>query len=134
MLFGIEFCTKKSEGHMSISPQIGARGLDRYPSLKYNVEKRKSRFTLGINVAENKHRIQKKGSNKRCVELNFVQKSLRTHMSISPQSGARGLERYLYYNVEKWKSRFTLGFDTVKNTHCIASKKGSNKDSELNFV
>ncbi len=62
---------------------------------------------LQANAAENMHRI-KKSSNKGCSELNVVQKSLRAHMYIYPQSGARGLERYpslKYYNVEKWKSR-----------------------------
>ncbi len=113
---------------MSISHWSGDRRLERYASLKYyNVEKQKSRFTLGLDAAENTHCI-KKGSNKCGLELNFVQKSLQAHMSIYPQSGARGLERYLffkYYNVEKWKSRFTLGLNVPKR--CIASKKGSNK-------
>ncbi len=43
-------------------------------------------------------------------------------MSISPQSEARVLERYPYYNVEKPKSRFTLGLDAAENTHCIKKK------------
>ncbi len=85
------------------------------------------------------HIASKKGSNKCCSELNFVQRSPRAHMSISPQSGAKGLQRYLYYNVETQKSRFTLGLDAVKNTHLpkirITSKKGSNKCClELNFL
>ncbi len=36
---------------------------------------------------------QKKASNKSCLKSNFVQKSPQTHMSISPWSGARELER-----------------------------------------
>ncbi len=47
-------------------------------------------------------------------------------MSISSKSGARGLEGYPsleYYNVEKWKSRFTLGLDTAVNKHHIKKKK-----------
>ncbi len=46
-------------------------------------------------------------------------------MSISPQSGAWGLKRYgslKYYNVEKWKSRFTWGFDAAKNTYRIKKR------------
>ncbi len=35
----------------------------------------------------------KKASNKSCLNLNFIQKSLQTHMSIYLGSGARGLER-----------------------------------------
>ncbi len=42
MLLGIEFRTKNLRVHMSISLQSGARGLEKYTSLKYyNVEKRK---------------------------------------------------------------------------------------------
>ncbi len=83
------------------------------------------------------HIASKKGSNKRCSELNFVQKSLGTYMSIPlPRSEARGHKRYpplKYYNVEKWKNRFTLRLDAAENTHHI--KKGSNECcSELNFV
>ncbi len=61
---------------MSIYPHSEARGLERYASLKYyNVEKWKSRFTLGLDAAENTHRMKKKGSNKCCLELNFAQKN-----------------------------------------------------------
>ncbi len=55
---------------------------------------------------------QKKGSSKSCLELNFARKSLRAHMSISPMSGARGLQRSVclkFYKVQKWEIRFTLG-------------------------
>ncbi len=43
-------------------------------------------------------------------------------MSISPKSGARGLQRLLYlkyYNIQKQESRFNLGFDTAKNKRYI---------------
>ncbi len=49
-------------------------------------------------------------------------------MSISPKSGARGLERlpYLkYYDVLKWENRLTLGINTAKSTDYM--KKASNK-------
>ncbi len=39
-------------------------------------------FNLGLNTARNTHRI-KKVLNKNCSELNFVQKSSQTHMSIT---------------------------------------------------
>ncbi len=43
----------------------------------------------------------KKASNKSFSELNFVQKILRVHMSITHQSGAKGLERLILskYNI-----------------------------------
>ncbi len=46
---------------------------------------------------------QKKFSNKSCLKLNFVQKSPRAYMSVSPQSRARGRERLIwlkYYSTE----------------------------------
>ncbi len=107
---------------MSISLQSGARGLERYQSLEYyDVEKPKVDSLWGSMVPKI-NIISKKGLNKCCSELNFVQKSLQAHLSISNQSGARGLERYpslKYYNVEKRKSRFTLGLDSAKNKHRI---------------
>ncbi len=48
-------------------------------------------------------------------------------MSISPQSGARELERLIwlkYDNVLKWQNTFNLGLNTAKNTH---HSKGSFK-------
>ncbi len=51
---------------------------------------------LIYNIAENTHRIAaKKPSNKSCSALNFVQKSPPRHMSISPQSGASGLKKFI---------------------------------------
>ncbi len=41
--------------------------------------------------------ISNNGSNKSCWELNLVQKSRWTYMSISARSGARGLERSMYF-------------------------------------
>ncbi len=44
-----------------------------------------------------------KASNKSCWELNFVWRSPRAHMSIFPQSGARGLQRSVCLNTaRKW--------------------------------
>ncbi len=77
----------------------------------------------------------KKASHKSCSELNFVQKSPRVHMSISPQSGARALERLiwlLYYTILKLQTTFNLG---LLPKICITSRKASNKScSKLNFV
>ncbi len=82
------------------------------------------------------HMISNKASNRSCLKLNFIQKRLETHMSISPQGGGRGLERLIwlkYYFVLKWKNTFNLGLKEAKNTH--KSKKASNKScSKLNFV
>ncbi len=61
--------------------------------------------SLGLNATKNTHHMGKKTLNKRCSELNFVQKSPREHMFISPQSGASGLERLIclkYYYEGKW--------------------------------
>ncbi len=63
---------------------------------------------------------RQKASNKSCLELNFIQKSPRAHMSISPTSGAREFQRSVClksYNVQKWEIRFTLGQNAAKNTH-----------------
>ncbi len=70
----------------------------------------------------------KKASNKSCSKPNFTQKSSRAHMSISPTSGARGLQRSIClksYNVQKQEIRFTLRLNTAKNTYFM--KKASNK-------
>ncbi len=67
----------------------------------------------------------KKDSNKRCSKLNFVKKTLQAHMSISPRSDARELERLIwlkYYFVLKWQNTFNLGLNAAKNTH--KTKKG----------
>ncbi len=55
------------------------------------------------------------------------------HMSISPGSGAMGLERLIffkYYIVLKWESRFTFGLNTAKITDYIKRLSCS----EFNFV
>ncbi len=46
-------------------------------------------------------------------------------MSTSPRSGASGLQRlscFIYYNVLKWESIFTLGLDIDKITDFIAKR------------
>ncbi len=79
-------CVRKSpRAHMSISPRSGARGLEKLIWLKYNIIlKRENTFALGLNAAKICI-TYKKASDKGCLELNFVQKSLRAHISISHQ-------------------------------------------------
>ncbi len=53
-------------------------------------------------------------------ELNFIQKSLGAHMSISLRSGATGLQCSIWmksYNVQKY--RCTLELNAAENTHYI---------------
>ncbi len=48
-------------------------------------------------------------------------------MTISPQSGARGLEKFIwlkYYNIQKWQITFTWGLNAVKIS-LILKKKGT---------
>ncbi len=76
----------------------------------------------------------KTASSKSCLKLNFVQKSQRTHMSISPQSGAWGIERFTSLknnDIQKPESRYSLGLDAAKNTHKAYLNKSCSK---LNFV
>ncbi len=73
--------------------------------------------------------MSKNTSNKSCSELNFLQKTQETHMSIVLESRARGLQRLLflkYYDVLKYENRFVLGLNAVKNsdyvTKCFKQK------------
>ncbi len=43
--------------------------------------------------------ITKNLSNKNCSELNFLQKTHWTHISISPRSGARRLQNFHFLNI-----------------------------------
>ncbi len=111
----------KVHGRICLSPPGVELGLQKLPSLKYyNVQKRQSIFTLGLGAAKNT--LSKKASNKNCLELNFVGKSLQAHISISSRSGARGLQWSIClksYNVQKWKIRFILWLNAAKNAHDI---------------
>ncbi len=93
----LNFLQKTQQVHMSIFPRSRARGVGRLPYFKYyNVLKWESRFTIGVSTAKIN------ASNKNCWKLNFLQKTYRAHMSISPRNGARGIEKLLcfkYYNV-----------------------------------
>ncbi len=73
--------------------------------------------------------IPKNASNKSFSASNFGQKSLRGHLSISPQSGARGLERWYGLNMKlcrNGKIHSLLGW-TLPKIHII-QKKASNKN------
>ncbi len=56
----IQFPKKNSVGANVYRPQRGARGLERFPCLKYNVLTRKNRLTLGQNIAKNSDFMKKK--------------------------------------------------------------------------
>ncbi len=84
---------------MSIFSQSDAWGIKRLIWLKYDIVlKCLITFNLGLNAAKNTHHT-KKASIKSSAELNFLQKSPRAHMFISPQSVARGLERLMWLNI-----------------------------------
>ncbi len=118
----LNFLQKTQWATMSIFPSIGTKGLQRLPRFKYcNELKQESRFILGLNTAKNTV-ISKTASNKSYWELNFLQKTQWAHVSISPRSGARGLQRlscFKYNNVLKRKSGFALGFNAAENTSHI---------------
>ncbi len=61
--------------------------------------------------------ISKNSSNKNCSKINFLQTTHWTHISISPRSGARGLQRLpflKYYYVLESECGFTLlGMDAL---------------------
>ncbi len=87
----------------------------------FSMKKWESRFTLQLNAAKNTHHIQK-SLKKNCLELNFLQKSPRTHMFIISWCGATRLERLIwlkYYILLKEQITFTLGLNAAKNTHHI---------------
>ncbi len=61
--------------------------------------------------------ISKNSSNKNCSELNFLQKTQWTHVSISSRNEATGFQRLpllKYYHVLEWKSRLALGLNVKK--------------------
>ncbi len=66
--------------------------------------------------------IRKNMLNKSYSALNCLQKIQWAHMSVSPRSEGRGLQRLSslkYYNVQNRESRFTLGLDAGKKTYYI---------------
>ncbi len=72
----LNFVEKSRLADISMKPRNGARDLERLIWLKYYfVLKWQNIFNLELNTAKSMHHIKKKGSNKSCSELNFVQKS-----------------------------------------------------------
>ncbi len=92
----LNFLQKSSGAQMSTPPpqkKSEAWGLEKLAYSKYCcVGKQQTTSNWEFNAAKNTHHT-KKALNKSCSELNFVQKSLQEHMSISPQSGARGARK-----------------------------------------
>ncbi len=59
-----------------VSPQSGARRLERLIWLKYYIVlKRQITFNLGLNADKNTDNNKRRGSNKNCSEFNFLQKT-----------------------------------------------------------
>ncbi len=84
-----------------------------------------SRFTLGLDAAENTHSHSKMLQIK-VVEPWILYKKVSGPVCLSPSTPlpielGDSKDCYLlkYYNVQKWGSRFTLGLDTAENTHYI---------------
>ncbi len=78
----------------------------------FELQKWESRLSLLLNVAKNRHYVKKKGLNKSCSKLNFVQKKSASAYVYLPRSGARGVERFPSLknnNIQKWESRFKYG-------------------------
>ncbi len=62
--------------------------------------------------------ISKNALNSSCWKLNFLQKNSAGAHVCRPRSGTMGFQRlpcFKYYNVLKWESRFTLGFERYQN-------------------
>ncbi len=85
---------------------------------------------FGQNVAKNTDYI-KKCFKQKLFRIKFPSKNVWVHISISPRSGAMGLQRLpflKYYNVLEWEKRFILWLNGAKNTYDIK------KCLELNFL
>ncbi len=96
-------------------PPSGANGLRKKLGLKYVQECESRKLQKNTDYIKN-------GSNKNCLELNFLQKTQYAHMSISPRRGDKGLQKLIclkYFNVLKWKSRCTVGLNAAENTNYI---------------
>ncbi len=99
----LNFLQKAQWTHI-MSPRSGASGIQRLSCLKYyNTLKWASRFTLGLNAAAKNTVLSKKkkknASNKSCLELNFLQKTQWTHVSISPCKWSLGLPKIVILEI-----------------------------------
>ncbi len=135
-MFGIKFPTKMSVGAYVLSPtRVELGGWEDWYGWNIMYKNNKLYSLQGWMLLKIPI-LWKKGSSKSFLELNSLQKSHRVHMSISPRSGARLLERLMwlkYYNVQKRQIIFTLGLNAAKNTDFI--KKVSRKSClEINSL
>ncbi len=122
--------------HMPISPRRGAAGPERLSFLKYyNVLKWESGLTWGLNAAKITDYI-KNCSNKSCSELNFVPKSVGTHVYLPQERSYRAPKIDMFqilYILLKGKVDSLSGGMLPKIR--IISKNSSNKSLwALNFL
>ncbi len=83
-LLRIKFPTNNLLDAYLYLPQEWSSGFQRFPFLKcYDVLEYESRFTIRMDVTKNTD-YTKNYSNKNCWELNFLQKTQWTNISISP--------------------------------------------------
>ncbi len=131
-------CIKRRCTHLTINKNATRMMTSLVFSYKnYDVQKRGSTFSLGLNAAKNTHSI-KNALTKSCSKLNFVQKSPRTHTLISPPSGVElggskdsHLCQIIMYKNGKVDSVWGSTLPKIR----IASKKALNKSyAKLNFV
>ncbi len=69
--------------------------------------------------------IWKKGLSKSCLKLNFLQISQWARMSISHQSGARGMEKLIwlkYLNVQKMLNYIPFGAERCEKYHYMKKR------------
>ncbi len=102
---------------MSISPQSGARWLERLIWLEYDIVlKWQNTFNSGLNTAKNTHHT-KKASIKSSSELNFIEKSPQAHMFTCPQEWSQGgLERLIWLNIILYRKMGLLGTRRILET------------------
>ncbi len=89
----------KTIKNISMYPRSGSRSSKNLTFLKYyNALEWESSITLRLNAVKNIDYI-KKGSNKSCTKLNFLQKIHRMHISTYLRSGAGGLQRFTIFEI-----------------------------------
>ncbi len=110
---------------MSISPQGGARRLERLTWLKYyNVQKRQIIFTLGLNAVKNTD-FMKKSSSKSCLELNSLQKVMGCICLFSPGVELGGSKDWQVRSIIMQgmeENRLTSWFNAAGNTDYMKKK------------
>ncbi len=110
---------------MCTSSQSGARGLERLPCLKYNALTWENRMTLRLNAVENSD-CMRKSLKWKLLTIQFPIKNFPGIHVCLPQSEARVLQRLSclkYYNVLKWESKLTSGFNPDKRSYCVKKNR-----------